>query len=381
MTTLFQNARKVDARGQIDEFWMVVADGIITKTGTGLPPRADETIDLGGSWLVPGFIDLHGHGGGGHSYDDAAIDAEEHIRGAVAVHRRHGTTRSVLSLVVNPVESLDHSLGVIARLAASDPLILGTHLEGPFLARERRGAHNEKFLSKPSPDVVARLLDAAQGTLVQMTLAPELPGALDAITQLTDAGVRVAVGHSTANYKQSKEAFDRGATILTHVFNGMAAIHHRDPGPVIAAFDDLRVTIELVLDGVHVDPSVARMSFLAAAGRIALVTDAMAAAGFHDGDYSLGSLNVAVRDGLAMLRGTTTIAGSTLTQDVALRCAIEKSGVSPQSAIEALTLTPAKAIGLGDSHGLLAEGYAADAVALSDSWHVERVWAAGDEIV
>ena len=372
--TLFHGARKLDANGIVDDFWMVVEGDTITTTGTGLPPRADIEIDLDGSWLTPGFIDLHGHGGGGFSFDSGVDD----ISGALAVHRSRGTTRSVLSLVANPVESLTESLGVVAGLAASDPLILGAHLEGPFLAPAARGAHNSAFLIEPSVAVVDELL--AAGPVRQITLAPELPGALDLIAHLVDAGVSVALGHTEATYDQARAAFDRGATLLTHGFNAMPGIHHRAPGPIVAAFDDERVTIEIVLDGVHVSPSVARMAFASAPGRVALVTDAMAAAGFHDGDYSLGTLTVSVRDGLATLRGTNTIAGSTLTQDVALRCAVEKAGLEPVAAIEALTHTPARVLGLGARHGLLAEGYAADAVALSGSFHVERVWAAGVEL-
>jgi N-acetylglucosamine-6-phosphate deacetylase len=257
--------------------------------------------------------------------------------------------------------------------------VLGSHLEGPFLAPERRGAHNAAFLLAPDPDAAAALLDAARGTLRQVTIAPELPGALDLIGLFAGHGVVPAVGHTDATYAQTREAFDRGARLLTHGFNAMPGIHHRAPGPLVAAFDDGRALIELILDGVHVDAHVAHLAFASAPGRIALVTDAMAAAGSTDGDYQLGTLNVAVRNGLAMLRGTQTIAGSTLTQDVALRCAVEKAGLDARTAVEALTLTPARALGLDDRHGLLAEGYAADAVALSGSWHVERVWAAGRE--
>ncbi|WP_309620619.1 amidohydrolase family protein, partial [Salinibacterium sp.] len=195
-----------------------------------------------------------------------------------------------------------------------------------------------------------------------------------------EAGVAVAIGHTTADERLAHEAFDRGARILTHAFNAMPGIHHRAPGPVIAAFDDLRVTLEVILDGTHVHPRVARLAFGAAPGRIALVTDAMAAAGFGDGDYTLGSLTVDVRGGLAMLRGTDTIAGSTLTQDAALRTAITVAGISPADAVAALTLTPAQALGLDHRHGLLAAGFAADAVLLDSAWNVTGVWADGHRL-
>jgi N-acetylglucosamine-6-phosphate deacetylase len=376
VTVLFKKARKLDARGQVDDFWMLVDGDTIVSTGTGEGPAAENTVDVGGSWLVPGFIDLHAHGAGGHSYDDGPVE----ILAGVATHHAHGTTRSLISLVANPLAELQAGLSGIADLCDANPLILGAHLEGPYLAVNRRGAHNRDYLREPQPAEIEELLDAARGTLRQITIAPELPNALDSIDVLVEAGVVVAVGHTEADFEQTKRAFDRGARLMTHVYNAMPGIHHRAPGPIIAAFEDERVMIELILDGLHVHPDVAALAFRSAPGRIALVTDAMAAAGSVDGEYSLGSLNVAVRDGLAMLRGTTTIAGSTLTQDAALRCAIEHTGVSPADAVAALTLAPAKILGIEHRHGLLAAGFVADAVMLDSSLHVENVWANGAPI-
>jgi N-acetylglucosamine-6-phosphate deacetylase len=377
MTTLFHGARKLDAEGQVDDFWMLVDGESIVATGSDrVLPDASERIDVDGHWLVPGFIDLHCHGGGGYSFDNGG----EAIRLALQTHRAHGTTRSVLSLVANPIAQLRENLGEIADLAATDPLILGSHLEGPFLAAERRGAHNPDFLREPQPYELEELIKASRGTLRQITIAPELPGALEAIDVLVELGITVAIGHTEASFELAREAFDRGARMLTHAFNAMPGIHHRNPGPVVAAFEDKRVTVELILDGLHVHPEVAAMAFNSAPGRIALVTDAMAAAGSSDGDYRLGSLNVTVVDGLAVLSGTTTIAGSTLTQDVALRLAIERAKVTPPAAIEALTATPARALGIDDRFGLLKVGYAADAVLLDHRWQVASVWANGARI-
>jgi len=376
MTTLFHGARKLDADGQVDDFWMVTDGGVITETGNGEPPKlgSPTTVDVGDRWLVPGFVDIHGHGGGGHSFDTSAAD----ILAAVATHRAHGTTRSVISLVANPIAQLRTSLAIVADLTETDPTILGSHLEGPFLTENKRGAHNPAYLKPASTFDVEELIGAARGTLRQLTIAPEIPGAFDAIDALVEAGVVVAIGHTDADFELTREAFDRGARILTHAFNAMNGIHHREPGPIIAAFEDERVTIELILDGQHVHPDVAAMAFRAAPGRIALITDSMAAAGFTDGDYPLGTLNVTVRDGLAVLRGTHTIAGSTLTQDIALRNAIEHAGVHPVDAIAALTTVPAKALGLDHEFGRLAPGFAADAVLLDKGLRVEQVWANGD---
>lgn len=376
MTALMHGARLVDAHGERDGGWLLFDGDTIAAAGTGAGPDAEERVDVGGAIVVPGFVELHSHGGGGHGHDDGP----EAMRAGLAAHREHGTTRSLVSLVSNPVDRLARSLAEVADLADSDPLVLGSHLEGPFLAAPRRGAHAPEFLRAPAPADVEILLRAARGTLRQITIAPELPGALDAIDRLVAAGVVVAIGHTEADYASTRAAIDRGARLLTHAFNAMRGIHHREPGPVVAAFDDERVVLELVLDGVHVHPSVVGMAFRAAPRRVALVTDAMSAAAGCDGHYRLGSLEVAVRDGVATIDGTSTIAGSTLTQDAALRIAVTRAGVPLVDAVAALTLTPARVLGLDDRLGLLAPGFAADAVVLDEQLEVTEVWAAGRRI-
>ncbi|MBB5632832.1 N-acetylglucosamine-6-phosphate deacetylase [Cryobacterium mesophilum] len=381
MSILFHDARKLDVDGEVDEFWMIANGDTITATGSGRHPDVDDgttRVDVAGRRLVPGFIDLHGHGGGGHSYDG---DANE-IREGIAAHRAHGTTRTVVSLVTNPLDDLRRSLSTVADLCSEDPTILGSHLEGPFLSEARKGAHNPDHLRPPSAYELEELLGASRGTLRQLTIAPELAGAFEAIDVLVEASVVVAIGHSEADFDLAREAFDRGARILTHAFNAMEGIHHRAPGPVVAAFEDDRVTLELVLDGHHVHPDVARMAFHSAPGRIALVTDAMAAAGtsVDGGEYRVGSLDVTVRDGLAVLAGTTTIAGSTLTQDAALRLAVSRAGIPARDAVAALTSTPAKALGLDHRLGRLRAGFAADAVILDHDLSVAAVWANGSPV-
>ena len=386
MTVLVvHSARKIDATGELDEFWFAAENGTITATGTGdgWHAHADaeaSVFDAHGQHLVPGFLDLHGHGAGGFAFDDGAYA----IAKALDVHRAHGTTRSIISLVANPLDELCTSLSAIADLAVEDELILGAHLEGPFLAAERKGAHNPGFLIDPSPAAVERLIAAARGTLRQITLAVERENALEAIDVFVEAGVQVAVGHTEAGFDLTRAAFDRGARLLTHAFNAMPGIGHRAPGPVVAALEDPRVTVELILDGVHVAPSVAKLAFAAAPGRIALITDAMAATGSPDGAYKIGSLDVAVVDGVAKLRepdgSLGSIAGSTLTLDVALRNAIELVGLSPIDAVAALTTVPARALGLEHRFGLLAPGFAADAVLLDHAWSVRGVWAAGAKL-
>lgn len=381
MSVLFSDARLLDATGEIPRGWLLVEGDSIVATGPGDPPSdvadaAADRRDLAGARLVPGFIDLHGHGGGGFAFDDG-LDA---MRAALATHRAHGTTRSVVSLVANPLDKLATSLRAVAELCRADPLVLGSHLEGPYLAVRRRGAHAEEHLRAPSEETDDALLAAADGTLRQITIAPELPGAIGAIDRYVAAGVVAAVGHTEVDYDTTRRAFAHGARLLTHAFNAMPPILHREPGPLVAAFDDESVAIELVADGVHVHPGVLEMTFRAAPGRIVLVTDAMAAAGSADGSYALGSLNVVVRDGVAVLNGTDTLAGSTLTQDVALRTAVTRGDIPPVEAITALTLTPARVLGLDGRLGRLAPGFAADLVVLDEEWRVRAVWAAGDAV-
>ncbi|WP_210507288.1 N-acetylglucosamine-6-phosphate deacetylase [Naasia sp. SYSU D00057] len=370
---IVHSATLTDADGVRPSGWVRSEGGRITAVGDGdgwrrLPSGAD-VIDAGGRRVVPGFLDLHGHGGGGFSYDTGT---SSEILAGVALHRRHGTTGAVLSLVAASVGLLEERLRLVAALRAVEPGILGVHLEGPFLAPSRRGAHDPARLIAPDSSTVDRLLEAAAGNLRSVTIAPELPGALDAVERFSAAGVVVAVGHTDADYDTARAAFDRGARLLTHAFNAMPGIGSRAPGPIGAAIDDGRVVLELILDGRHVHPSSARMLFALAPGRVALVTDAMAAAGGGDGDYRLGPLDVEVRDGGAHLAGTATLAGSTLTQDAALRYAVEELGEDPAAAVAALTATPAGLLGLAD-RGRIGVGQDARLLILDADWRTERV--------
>ncbi len=380
MITVIHSARLVDDGRVQPDAWVAFADGLVRATGTGDSWRAlresaaslAQEVDAAGAYLTPGFIDIHGHGGGGVSFDDGAAA----IQAARAVHRAHGTTRAVLSLVTAPLADLAPRVALIADLAATDPTILGSHLEGPFLDPGHKGAHTESLLRMPDAGEIARLIDAGGGTLRQVTLAPELPGALAATRQLVAAGTAVAVGHTNATADEAQAAFDAGATILTHAFNAMPGIHHRAPGPVVAAMRDARVTLELIADGVHVHPDVIALAFAGAPGRIALITDAMAAAGAPDGPYTLGGLAVTVSDGVARLDVDGAIAGSTLTQDAALRLVVA-GGTALPDAVAALTRTPARAVGAEDRLGTLRQGAIGDAVLLDDDLQVIGVWVGG----
>ncbi|WP_157007856.1 N-acetylglucosamine-6-phosphate deacetylase [Agromyces laixinhei] len=376
---VIHSARLVSGADTVTDAWVrfdgdrVSARGIGDGWRDGLASESAAVTDAAGRFLTPGFIDLHCHGAGGA----AADEGDEAIETVLAVHNAHGTTRTVLSLVTSPVDRLARDLATIARFAERDPRVLGAHLEGPFLDREFRGAHDPGLLREADEASVDVLLEAAAGTLRQITIAPEHDGALAAIARFVAADVRVAVGHTSADFETALAAFDAGASILTHAFNGMRGIHHRAPGPVTAAMHADHVTLEVINDGVHVHPDVVKLAFAGAHGRVALITDAMAATGSADGVYVLGSLEVIVTDGVARLREGGSIAGSTLTQDDALRRAVFECGIPFDEAVGALTVTPAAAIGRGGDLGRLDAGFAADAVLLSPELAVEAVWGGG----
>ena len=378
MTTVIHSVRLVDDGRVTPDAWVAFADGVVLRTGTGDEWRAlpaGDAIDAAGAYLTPGFVDIHGHGGAGASFDDGV----EAIRTARALHRAHGTTRAVLSLVTASIDDLEERVAIVADLAERDATILGSHLEGPFLDVAHKGAHTEGLLRAPDASSVARLIDAGRGTVRQVTLAPELPGGLEATAQFVAGGIAVAVGHTDATAAQASAAFDAGATLLTHAFNAMPGIHHRAPGPVLAAMRDERVTLELIADGVHVHPDVIALAFAGAPGRIALITDAMAAAGAPDGHYELGGLPVTVSAGTARLDANGAIAGSTLTQDAALRLVVA-GGLPLPDAVAALTAVPAHAVGVAGRFGSLHPGAAADAVLLDAELAVVAVWVDGARV-
>lgn len=369
------SATAVDARGATEDAWVAGAGGRIQARGTGggwrRHTQGAHVVDGRGAHLTPGFVDIHVHGGGGASHEDGA----EAILRALGAHAAHGTTRTVVSLVSNPLPALAASLATVAELTKTIPRVLGSHLEGPFLSREHRGAHRAEHLRDPDPEAVAALLGAARGTLRQVTLDAGRPGALDATRALTGAGVRVALGHTGVGYDDARAFFEAGASILTHTFNAMPGLHHRAPGPVVAALDDERVSCELVLDGHHVHTRVAALLLAAAPHRVVLVTDAMAGAAAPAGRYRLGDVEVTVHEGRATLSGTTTLAGSVLTQDDALRRGLV-AGVAAATVVEALTWAPAKAVGVADV-GLLEPGHRDDLVVLDGQWHVRDVFCEG----
>ncbi|MCV7030191.1 N-acetylglucosamine-6-phosphate deacetylase [Mycobacterium sherrisii] len=354
--------------------WIEVADGRIRGCGDGAPPGPPDR-EFSDCLVVPGFIDMHVHGGGGASYLDA-----EHIADAAAFHRRHGTTTTMASLVTASPEELLAGVRALAD-ATRAGIVAGVHLEGPWLSAARCGAHDATQLRDPTAAEVDDVLAAGAGAIRMVTLAPERRGSTEAIRRFADAGVVVAVGHTAADYEQTRQAIALGATVGTHLFNAMPSLHHRDPGPVLALLENPDVTVEVIADGVHVHPAmVGAVIRTAGPDRVALITDAIAAAGCADGTYRLGSVPVEVEAGVARVSSTSTIAGSTATMDRLFRAAAQL-GPDPDAALAAAvrmtSATPARALGL-HGVGALRDGYAADLVVLDRELRVTAVMVGGD---
>ncbi|CPR13505.1 N-acetylglucosamine-6-phosphate deacetylase [Mycobacterium bohemicum DSM 44277] len=349
--------------------WLETSGDRIQACGAGPPPRPPDS-DFPECTVAPGFIDMHVHGGGGAAYTDPRGIAE-----AAGFHLRHGTTTTLASLVTTSPPELIAGVRALAE-ATRRGVVAGIHLEGPWLARARCGAHDPDQLRAPDPAEIDAVLASGGAAIRMVTLAPELPGADDAIRRFLDAGVVVAVGHTDATYDQTRRAIDAGATVATHLCNAMPPLHHREPGPVLALLQDPRVTLELIADGVHVHPAVlAAVMGAAGPGRVSLITDAIAAAGCGDGAYRLGAMPIDVVSGVARVRGTSAIAGSTATMDRVFRSVAALAGLA--DAVRMAATTPARALGL-DKVGELRAGYAADLVVLDADLRATAVMARGD---
>ncbi|MBB2909500.1 N-acetylglucosamine-6-phosphate deacetylase [Streptosporangium becharense] len=371
MSITLADARVVTPEG-VHEGWLTIEDGRITHIGQGAAPGSGHS--LGGGYVVPGFVDIHNHGGAGGSFPTG--DPEQAVR-AADLHLRHGSTTIMASLVTASPDDLAGAAAALADLC-DDGLLAGIHFEGPYISTARCGAHDPALLRDPSPAELGGLLKAGRGHVRMLTIAPELPGALDTIREAVANGVIAALGHSDATYEQTIAGIDAGARVATHLYNAMPPLHHRDPGPIAALLQDERVTVELINDGVHLHPAMTRLAFTAAGpARTALVTDAMAAAGMGDGVYGLGPMTVNVVDGVARLAEGGSIAGSTLTMDAAFRRAVREAALSPAEAAEITSLTPARVLGLDDRLGSVAIGKQADLVVLTDEFEVAGVMRRG----
>ncbi|MDX6297295.1 MAG: N-acetylglucosamine-6-phosphate deacetylase [Nocardioidaceae bacterium] len=361
--------------------WVTVSGPAVVAVGSGLPPRAGELVDLGGRVLAPGFVDLHVHGGAGAQVNGAtARDVADSVRRMAAHHARHGTTALLATTVSDTPARLLETLRGIGLCLAGPPAggarVLGAHLEGPWLAPAMAGAQDLRFLRLPDLEELTTLLDGHRDVVRMVTIAPELPGALDVVAALVEARVVASIGHTEADLATTRAAVAVGARHVTHLFNRMPGLHHRRPGPVGLALTDERLTVELVPDGIHVDPLVIALVMRAAAGRVVAVTDAVAASGQPGGTQRIGELEVEVAEGRVVLAAAPeTLAGSVVTMDHAVANLVA-AGVSMTDAVSAATETPARVIGEG-ARGRIEVGSSADLVVLEPSLRCSATVVAG----
>jgi N-acetylglucosamine-6-phosphate deacetylase len=375
---LLTGGRIVTPDGVLNPGWIRLAGGLIGAVGAG-DPRGQlaglAAVDLRGQWVLPGFVDMHVHGGGGASFTEGTA---EQARQAAEFHRRHGSTSLVASLVTASVATLEARAAMLADLA-DEGIIAGIHLEGPFLAPARRGAQDPRHMIAPDVAVFERLHAAARGHLRVITLAPELPGAAAVIQAAVRSGVTAAIGHTDATADVAAAAIDAGASHATHLFNGMRPLHHREPGAAGALLDRDEVSCEVIADGAHLHDITIRLTARAAGpGRLVLITDAMAAAGMPDGSYQLGSQRVSVAGGVAhLLEDSAAIAGSTATLADVVRHAVA-AGLPVSDVAAAASTTPARVLGLADRTGALSPGLSADLVVCDDDFRPRAVMRHGE---
>jgi N-acetylglucosamine-6-phosphate deacetylase len=371
----------VTPSGAIEDGVVLAEDGRIAFVGPrsdGQPEPGSTVVDAAGCFVVPGLIDTHVHGSHG---DDVTAADPEGIRRVSRALLRYGTTSWLPSTVSVEHESLLRCLEACVEAGRNpEPAaeILGVHVEGPFINPRKRGAHPERVLRDPDHDQCREYLRAAPGMMKIMTLAPELPGGLELVRLLADNGVIPSLGHSEADYATALEAIDAGATHATHLYNAMPALHHRQPNLTTACLNEPAIRAELILDGVHVAPEMARLAARAKGARgIVLVTDALAAVGCPDGTYVLGDLEVRV-SGASCTLPDGTIASSMLTMNYALRNMIEFTGAGVVEAAHAASLLPAELCGAADRKGSLEVGKDADVAVLAADFSVRTTISRGE---
>ena len=342
----------------LGDLWIESSNGVITAVNPGTHSSPEITTD---GVLIPGFVDIHCHGGGGHYFSATSPDE---ISAAINAHMKTGTTSLVASLVSESIDDLKLQIQrLIPFYNRGD--IVGIHLEGPYLSHARCGAHEPSLLIDPTLPQLKELIDVGQGSIKMITIAPELKGAQEAISYLSSVGVFAAIGHTEGNFHDAAAATENGASIVTHFLNAMNK--ENTPGSIANfVMTDPRLTVELIVDGHHQSFEKVQELFEAIGPRIIMVSDAMAAAGNGDGSYTIGALPVEVKDGVARLTSNQKLAGSTLTISQAFTNLISKCGLSVEQAVHATSTQPAKAFGLKDRGGI-AVGMCADLLSYNSS--------------
>ncbi|OAX47793.1 N-acetylglucosamine-6-phosphate deacetylase [Paenibacillus sp. AD87] len=347
-----------------------ISEGKIMRVDTGDLPTLEgeyERIDGRGHLLVPGMIDVHIHGANGFDMMDGTEESIQEVSRQCALT---GCTSFLATSVSSTMEDLLEMIRSVKRVIGQEvgAKIAGIHLEGPYLNPKRKGMQNEKYLRHPNIEEMKIIFQEAGSLIKMVTIAPELPGGMDLISFLKEQGVVIAIAHSDATYEEAKEAFASGASHVTHCFNGMRPIHHRDPGLIVAAFEEKHVSLQAIVDNVHLHPAIIRLIHnLKGPEGMVLITDALQAMGMGDGNYLFGGHHVTVSGGIARLEDGT-LASSTVTMNEALRYTVE-TGIPLIDAVQMASTTPANILGF-QQKGEISSGFDADLVLLDDEFQV-----------
>ncbi|POT54964.1 N-acetylglucosamine-6-phosphate deacetylase [Citrobacter amalonaticus] len=375
MTQILRARRLLTEEGWLDDRQLRIEDGVITAiepVPAGVAPRDAEL-------LCPAYIDMHVHGGAGVDVMDDAPDALDKL----AMHKaREGVAGWLPTTVTAPLKTIHHALERIAQRCYSGgpgAQVLGSYLEGPYFTPQNKGAHPPELFRDLNLAELDELIAISRHTLRVVALAPEKPGALQAIRHLKQQDVRVMLGHSAASWEQTRAAFDAGADGLVHCYNGMTGLHHREPGMVGAGLTDPRAWLELIADGHHVHPAAMKLCCCCAKDRVVLITDAMQAAGMPDGGYTLCGEKVEMRGGIVRT-AAGGLAGSTLSVDAAVRNMVELTGIAPEEAIHMASLHPARLLGIDRQLGSLSTGKRANIIALDSGLHLQQIWIQGQAL-
>ena len=352
----------------------------VTRSGERNIPPGAHVIDASGKYISPGFIDLHVHGGGGSDVMDGNIAALETM---ARFHARFGTTAFLATTMTASHEMLEHRLGVIRKAMESElggAAIVGVHLEGPYISSEYKGAQNVEWIAKPTIQDFDRLIRQSGNTIKLVTLAPEQFDFEEMIPYLTDRGIISSVGHSDATNDQVEKCIRCGLSHATHLFNAMRPLHHREPGIIGEALIQRDMTVEVIVDGIHVHPKVVKLVHtIKGPEKMLLITDAIRAAGLDDGIYELGGQKVILNEGIARL-SDGVLAGSTLTMNQAVRNLIQFAGIPLAEAIRSASEAPAKKLGLFHSKGSIEPGKDADLLIIDQDVHVFSTFIQGKQV-
>ncbi|WP_405083019.1 N-acetylglucosamine-6-phosphate deacetylase [Paenibacillus chitinolyticus] len=368
---ILHNVNVVQEDNSVMSATLWIRDGIIERienTLSALPEGDYEFMDGQGCLLIPGMIDVHIHGANGFDMMDGSETSIQEVSRACAAT---GCTSFLVTSVSSTMEDLIAMIRSAKRVAGHEAgaKIAGLHLEGPYLNPKRKGMQNERFLRHPDLAEMKEIFDEADGLIKMVTIAPELPGGMELISFLKERDVIIAVAHSDATYEEAKQAFEAGASHVTHCFNGMRPIHHRDPGLVVAAFEKEHVSLQAIVDGIHLHPAIVRMMHrLKGPDGMVLITDALQAMGLGDGKYMFGGHPVTVSEGVARLEDGT-LASSTVTMNEALRLTVD-TGISLTDAVKMASSTPARLLGLA-AKGKISAGFDADLVLLDEQFQVQ----------